>query len=928
MPAHDQLRALIEQALDLDTVEERERLLDACGDAALAAEARVLLGLQAQAERLDQATKGVAQIDDALRLPAHIGPYRILGLLGSGGMGAVYHGMRADGSFRKEVAIKIVRDAYSAEQRARFARERELLARLEHPAIARILDGGSTESGQLWMAIERVEGVPLDQYVRERQLLLRERIALLLRVVDAVQFAHQNLIVHRDLKPSNVLVQADGQPKLLDFGVAKLLGEADHTQTAGRAPMTLAYAAPEQIKGEPITTTTDVYALGVMLYELLSGERPHKAKGENPLSLLQAITDTDATAPSSVVSQNETTAIPILAKQLRGDLDTICLKALNRDPGRRYPSAQAFAEDLRAYLADRPIRARPDSTWYLAEKWLRRHRGIAALGMISILSIATGTGLVWYQAQIAQRESTRAQAEQQKAERQAELANSVRQVLSGMFLEVNPLRRSSSEISVKLLLDQALLRVGRELADNAQARLLVMIDLGRAYFNVVDQARGIELLEATYLEAASQATELRARAALYYMRAALAFGRAEHRKEIDELLRVNPFAAGSDEWFDAEVLSVLRMSDPEQSATTNAALQLSALRTLASQPAVSDIPQRRFEVRKEIASRLSAIGDFDAADAAYEELIEVARVTQPPLQVASLLHNRAFSTERPSDLKLALLQEAIDIYAQELGAEHLHTLNARNIRAGILMGGGHPEGFAEAQAVIALQRKLNGTHVIASLLNLSHGYRQIRQFALAMEAIEEAQRRTRELGLTAEHAFSTGAAFAEIECLIGAGEWETAQQKIVEQRALRTRLGDSLASINFAQALLWREQAHATSVPEHMAQKTLAMLQSDLEPAVSSFFGARLRLLGGESALALGDVAKGRRWLSEAYDFCQKNAPVDLAFCARSEWQLGIALAQSDNAVDRIKSAELKANASKAMSEILPKDDPWRGRYR
>jgi hypothetical protein len=306
----------------------------------------------------------------------------------------------------------------------------------------------------------------------------------------------------------------------------------------------------------------------------------------------------------------------------------------------------------------------------------------------------------------------------------------------------------------------------------------------------------------------------------------------------------------------------------------------------------------------------------------------VARATQPPLQIASLLHNRAFSTERPSDQKLSLLQEAIDIYRQELGAEHLHTLNARNIRAGILMGGGHPEGFAEAKAVIALQRKLNGTHVIASLLNLSHGYRQIRQFAPAMEAIAEAQQRIRELGLPAEHAFSTGAAFAEIECLIGTGKWDDAQLGIDEQRTLRTRLGDSLASIDYAQALLWREQANRGSVPEPIARKILAMLEDEVEPALSSFFGARLRLLAGESALALADSSRGRQWLAEAVDFCQKNAPVDLAFCARSEWQLGAALAQSDDAAERSKSAEMKAKASKALAELLPKDDPWRRFYR
>ena len=467
MPAHDQLRALIEQALDLASTQERERLLEACADAALAAEARVLLGLQAQAERLDQATIGVAQIDDALRLPEHIGPYRILGLLGSGGMGAVYHGVRDDGSFRKDVAIKIVRDAYSAEQRTRFARERELLARLEHPAIARILDGGSTEAGQPWMAIERVDGVPLDQYVRQRQLPLRERIELLLRVVDAVQFAHQNLIVHRDLKPANVLVQASGEPKLLDFGIAKLLGEVEHTQTAGRAPMTFAYAAPEQIKGDPVTTATDVYALGVMLYELLTGERPHKAKGDNPLSLLQAITDTDATAPSeSLRRRGSTTTQSIDIRALRGDLDTIVLKALSRDPARRYPSAQALRDDLDRYLNNRPINARPDAFSYRARKWVQRNRLSAAIALLAALGLSVAALLIVQ--------------ERNRAIKNAQVAEATKRFVLKAFTGAN--RWVTSEnLTARDLALRGLAEVETELKDQPEARIEMYDTLARAF---------------------------------------------------------------------------------------------------------------------------------------------------------------------------------------------------------------------------------------------------------------------------------------------------------------------------------------------------------------------------------------------------------------------------------------------------------------
>lgn len=325
-----------------------------------------------------------------------LGNYRLLQLIGAGGMGQVWLAERVDGLPIK-VAIKWIHQALHREAHVRFQRERMLLSALDHPGIARILDGGE-DDGLPWYAMEYVAGQTLSQYIESKRPDLRARLALMQQICEAVVYAQQRLIVHRDLKPTNILVKDDGQAKVIDFGVAKLLGDTGEALTKSAAPMTLAYAAPEQIRGNAITTATDVYALGVMLYELLTGERPHKVKvgDEGGLSLLQAITDTDAIAPSHAIVRN--TARIFTVQQLRGDLDTIVLKALNRDPARRYPTAQALADDLANFLNNRPINARPDSPIYRLRKFVSRHRAASTITLVAVLGIMFTTTAAWWSA--------------------------------------------------------------------------------------------------------------------------------------------------------------------------------------------------------------------------------------------------------------------------------------------------------------------------------------------------------------------------------------------------------------------------------------------------------------------------------------------------------------------------------------------------
>jgi serine/threonine-protein kinase len=339
---------------------------------------------------------------------SRIGPWRVIRELGRGGMGIVLLVERADGQFEQRAALKLIKRGMDSEALlARFLRERQIVARLEHPQIARLLDGGITDEGLPYFAMEYVDGKPLLQHCAERQLGLAARIKLFVDICAAVQFAHRALIVHLDLKSSNVLITSDGAVKLLDFGIAKLLvDDIESTQTRESSrPLTPAFAAPEQLRGEAVSTATDVYALGAILYELLVGIRPYEFADTTINELRERMNTTPPIAPSV----RATAASPVSSRQLRGDLDTIVLTALKREPERRYPTVDALAQDLKRCLAAEPIRARRDSAWYRVGKFTSRHRvGVALAGFAAIGLIATTSVALW-QATVAREQARRAE---------------------------------------------------------------------------------------------------------------------------------------------------------------------------------------------------------------------------------------------------------------------------------------------------------------------------------------------------------------------------------------------------------------------------------------------------------------------------------------------------------------------------------------
>src|SRR5271165_5817603 len=409
---------------------------------------------------------------------ARCGQYELTGLVGRGGMGSVYAADRVDGEITHRVAVKLLRPgADDPALRRRFLGERQILAGLSHPNVAKLLDAGHSEDGQPYLVMEYVEGQSIDVHLDGKSI--RQKIALILKVCAAVSYLHRNLVVHRDLKPANILVGQDGEPKLLDFGIAKMLDLTNDSTITSMRMLTPEYASPEQVDGRPVTTATDIYSLGVVLYELLTGARPHQSESNSAASIALAISSGKITPPSRLV--------PIL----KGDLDMILMQALRKEPQERYATADAFADDLSAYLESRPVRARAGSFWYRARKFLRRHWISAAAATVVVASLATGL-------YIANRQRERANRERAVAERRfaqlRQLSNRIFDVDRAMRVLPGSLDARRRLVSASLEYLEGLSKEARGNLDLAQEISdgywrLARIQGGDTEFNLGDAAK-------------------------------------------------------------------------------------------------------------------------------------------------------------------------------------------------------------------------------------------------------------------------------------------------------------------------------------------------------------------------------------------------------------------------------------------------------
>ena len=438
------LNEIFHAALPLGPDERRVYVSEACeGDESLRLDLEGLLDAHHRAD-LDSSVIGRFEgALDELGPPAlagrRVGAYRVSAEIGRGGMGAVWCADRADGQFEQRVAIKVIkRGMDTAQVLERFRAERQILASLDHPNIARLIDGGTTDDGLPYFVMEHIQGQPIDEYADDRRLSVRQRLELFLHVCDAVSYAHQRLVGHRDIKPQNILVTTGGVPKLLDFGIAKVVHDASQQGAltlGGHQPLTPDYASPEQIEGRNTTTQTDVYSLGVVLYELLTGQSPYRPRTWSAPDVCKEVLSSDVERPSAAVCRPREAATrrrgpgdsdraaprvgnaDRLRGHLRGDLDAIVLSALRKEPARRYASVEQFAGDIRRHLAGLPVRARTDSLWYRGTKFASRNRAASAATVLITVALAAGTVATAWQASEARRQAQLAQDAHARAER-------------------------------------------------------------------------------------------------------------------------------------------------------------------------------------------------------------------------------------------------------------------------------------------------------------------------------------------------------------------------------------------------------------------------------------------------------------------------------------------------------------------------------
>jgi serine/threonine protein kinase/Flp pilus assembly protein TadD len=475
------------------------RLAERCdGDPALATEVRSLLEADLQAG-------GFLEEPPTLQAPANepepesrrLGPYRLLRRLGRGGMGSVWLARREDDAFTKRVAVKVLQKGMVREETLeRFRTERQILAGLDHPYIARVLDGGSTPQGRPYLVMEYVEGTRVDRYCAEHGLGLRERLALFRKICSAVHFAHQNLVVHRDLKPSNILITPDGTPKLLDFGIAKLLNPElavapSSPTTATLLLLTPEYASPEQARGGPITTASDVYSLGALLYRLLTGALPHPARDRSPVELLRSVCEDEPRRPSlrvtpdvaSEASMSPPAPPPIPARRLSGDLDNVVLKALAKEPRQRYLSAEQLSEDLQRFLDDRPVLARNGTWTYRLGKLVRRRRWeVAGLAAVLVLALGVTITLAAQQAALS------------RAQRSTEHLTTF---LVDLFESSDPLNGGQEDMSVRELHERGAEQLAGRLSHEPELRADLQQTLGEIYMRLNENEPALSLLEAS-----------------------------------------------------------------------------------------------------------------------------------------------------------------------------------------------------------------------------------------------------------------------------------------------------------------------------------------------------------------------------------------------------------------------------------------------
>ena len=815
----ERVKQLLDQAIAIESSERSSFLDHACdGDPELRNEVDSLLASHALAGTAFLKTPAVdlkaSTLSPGRSLEGRrMGVYQIVEQIGHGGMGEVYRAVRADGQYTKEVAIKLVRGGFDSRfVLERFLNERQILASLDHPNIARLVDGGTTEDAIPYLVMELIEGTRIDLFCDEHKLSITRRLQLFRQVCTAVQYAHQRLVIHRDIKPSNILVTKEGVPKLLDFGIAKILDPAAGAETTMLRPMTPEYASPEQIRGEPITTASDVYSLGVVLYQLLTGRSPYPGGARNSHELARAVCETDPGRPSVVVlkpqpahdgeqveplspaqvSETREGSPAKLHRRLEGDLDNIVLMAVRKEPQRRYASVEQFAEDIRRHLEALPVAATTGSWRYRAGRFAVRHKAGVLATTVVLIALAAGIGATVRAARIAWQQAQIAQSERARAEKRF---NDVRKLANSLIFEIHDSIQDlpGATPSRKLLLDRAVeyldklstdtagdLDLQRELAWGYQRLSAVQGDTSQSNLGQISAAeasirKSIALFEAVAKANPKNLTDQLNLAMAYRRRAFTDIYERNGRQEIDQALAISaPLMqtdgarpeVRSERSLELQILASVEDATGERLKAIDNFRQYLDLRQgiLRSNPETKGVRRGVAHATIELAYQLGRFGNrdealqlFDQGIAQYEALVKEGGNPDTIRDLAASELRRGQVNLMRADPAAAI----VDFHRARDSTARLLKLDPKNVMLqSDVCGFDHDEGRAlvvsgrVAQGLVLLQRSLQCFHDLHLEADTGPG-------TGAMEAwIAEAQASSRNLPEALKHYQTAAAALA------------------------------------------------------------------------------------------------------------------------------------------------------------------------
>ncbi len=808
-----------------------------------------------------------------------IGAYRVVRSLGQGGMGEVFLAERADDQFRQQVAIKLVRRGLlSKHVMGRLRQERQILASLDHPNIARLYDGGTTDDGTPYIVMEYIDGEPLDLYCDRRNLNVEQRLRLFITVCSAVHRAHQGLVVHRDLKPSNILVTPDGAPKLLDFGIAKMLDDRElmHTLAVTQEDvrvMTPDHASPEQISGDLISTASDIYVLGVLLYEMLCGYKPFVLRGKRLAELERAICEDTPPTPSEVIAAAErqqdsgiaqvatqrSVSVAKLRRVLRGDLDNIVTMAMRKEPERRYASAEQMAGDVDRYLQGLPVLARPDSWNYRAEKFVRRHSIGVALAATFVAMLIGFTTTVYLQSLRIKEERDVAQAQRNIAENQRERAEAVKGFLIDSFRVADPFSKGGNSVTARQILDNGAQRIGSELSKEPAIKADMLDTIGSAYLGLGLPEDAQPLIE--------QGLALRRSL----------FGN-DSEAVASSLYSLNRVFSDKGDLTQAETLA-LRSLDINQRKTGPASAQTAAslcrLGVIHKQKdelaAAEKLFQSCLDIRRarlgqhheslttpldNLAQIASHRGDNALAEKYLNQALEIDRLTRSeehPQYIRHLLRLAIVTHDRgASDRAEPLFRRAVELSQRVLGPEHPETIDTMSAMGTFQSESGRLSDAEQTLSrVLEINRRIRPDHFYIGndLENLGRLAFRKREFARAERYLDEA------LAVYRKKLPPTSGFIATTLSMLGRAR--------IEQH----RPADAIKPLTEA-AAAWHAEYGESSAGYAIATATLARAQTllgnytEAEPALLAAYPLLNNSTRVGDRRVAGDI---RHWIEELY---------------------------------------------------------------